>query len=276
MFLQQFIRPSRSLLRAFTTMAHSVSIANQKVPVSGATPEILPQVLDFAPFKEWVSRLDQAQRVRQNEMDIRSIEIQSTDMFGSGKLGFVKFKADVRFKENGKTAPGIVFMRGGSVSMLIVLRCEGKDDRILLTMQPRIPVGDLEFPELPAGMLDGSGNFAGTAAKEIYEETGLSIQEHELVDLTHEAYDDQWQGMYPSAGGCDEFIRLFMCIKHMPASEINALEGKLTGLRDRGENITLKLVTLKDAWKAAPDAKLLSTLALYHGLADSKPELFNR
>ena len=74
----------------------------------------------------------------------------------------------------------------------------------------------------------------------------------------------------------DEFIRLFMCIKHMPASEIEALEGKLTGLRDRGENISLKLVALKDAWKATPDAKLLSTLALYHGLAASQPELFSR
>lgn len=31
---------------------------------------------------------------------------------------------------------------------------------------------------------------------------GLSIEEHELIDLTEKAYGSQWQGVYPSAGGC--------------------------------------------------------------------------
>ena len=60
----------------------------------------------------------------------------------------------------------------------------------------------------------------------------------------------------------------------MDQSDIQDLEGKLTGLRDKGESITLKLVALKDAWKIAPDGKLLSSLALYNALADQKPELF--
>lgn len=56
--------------------------------------------------------------------------------------------------------------------MMIVLRAKGEQDKTILTLQPRISVPHLLFPELPAGMLDGSGNFAGTAAKEIQEETG--------------------------------------------------------------------------------------------------------
>lgn len=64
----------------------------------------------------------------------------------------------------------------------------------------------------------------------------------------------------------DEFLRLFACIKHMPRQQVQELEGKLTGLRDHGENITLKLVDLENAWKEAPDAKLLSSLALYQAL----------
>lgn len=52
----------------------------------------------------------------------------------------------------------------------------------------------------------------------------------------------------------------------MESFEINKLEGKFSGLRDQGENITLKLVPLKDAWKSSPDAKLLSSLALYYSL----------
>lgn len=64
----------------------------------------------------------------------------------------------------------------------------------------------------------------------------------------------------------DEFLRLFVCIKHLEKSQIDQLEGQLTGLRDQGESITLKLVSMEDAWKASPDAKLLSSLALYEAL----------
>ncbi|OAD78918.1 hypothetical protein PHYBLDRAFT_185390 [Phycomyces blakesleeanus NRRL 1555(-)] len=245
-------------------MTHYVSIANQKVPITGSTPEILNKVLKFQPFKDWIQTFNK----QPNEMNIHSIEIQSTDIFGSSKLGFVKFKADVRYKETGKNAPGIVFMRGGSVAVLIILKSEGKntEDKVILTVQPRIAVPSLEFPELPAGMLDGSGQFSGVAAKEIEEETGLIIKDDELIDLTELAYGTSWRGVYPSAGGSDEFLRLFVCHKTLSQSDINELEGKLTGLRDHGENITLKLVDLKDAWKCAPDSKLLSTLALYDAL----------
>jgi ADP-sugar diphosphatase len=41
----------------------------------------------------------------------------------------------------------------------------------------------------------------------------------------------------------------------------------LTGLRNEGEKITLKVVKLGDLWKeGARDAKTLSAWALYHGL----------
>lgn len=84
--------------------------------------------------------------------------------------------------------------------------------------------------------------------------------------MTELAYGSSWRGVYPSAGGSDEFLRLFLCVKHLSASEIHALEGKLTGLRDHGEAITLKLVQLDDLWKTAPDAKALASLALYDAL----------
>lgn len=54
----------------------------------------------------------------------------------------------------------------------------------------------------------------------------------------------------------------------MEKSEVQSLEGKLTGLRDQGESITLKLINLEDAWKLSPDMKLLSSLTLYNSLKD--------
>lgn len=44
-------------------------------------------------------------------------------------------------------------------------------------------------------------------------------------------------------------------------------QGKLTGLREHGEKITLMLAPLDQVWKiGGRDAKVLSGLALYEGL----------
>lgn len=102
----------RVFLRHYSTMSSSVvTIAKQKVPVLGcASTEELDKVVTFQPFKDWVSSFSQQQEARQHEMNIDAIHVQSIDYFGSNKIGFVKFKTDVSFKETGKKAPGIVFM----------------------------------------------------------------------------------------------------------------------------------------------------------------------
>lgn len=125
-------------------------------------------------------------------------------------------------------------------------------------------------------MLDDSGTFAGGAAKEIQEETGLSVQASELIDMTSlalqsiqdpEGGESLQKAVYPSAGGSDEFIPLFLCQKRMPRRQIEELRGKLTGLREHGEKITLRVVELEEVWKVGVrDGKTLAAWALYKGL----------
>ncbi|THC97432.1 hypothetical protein EYZ11_003081 [Aspergillus tanneri] len=127
-------------------------------------------------------------------------------------------------------------------------------------------------------MLDDSGSFVGGAAKEIQEETGLIISHHELVDMTSLAAQSiarsadseiLQEAVYPSPGGCDEFIPLFLCQKRMPRREIDAMQGRLTGLREKGEKITLKVVSMKELWKEGlRDGKSLAAWALYRGLKE--------
>lgn len=147
---------------------------------------------------------------------------------------------------------------------------------VIFTLQPRIPAGSLSFVELPAGMIDDSGTFAGAAAKEIREETGLEVLSEELLNLTEMALpspatsqETLEMAVYPSCGGSDEYIPIFLWQKRVPRQQLNEYQGKLTGLRDEGEKITLQLVNLKDAWKVGGrDAKTLSALALYQGLKE--------
>ena len=118
------------------------------------------------------------------------------------------------------------FMRGGAVGILVILECEGEEYTIL-TRQARVPVGRHDLPEIPAGMLDGSGNFKGVAAEEMQEECNIVIAEDELVDLTGLAYGGKYRGMIPSAGGCDEFIRLFYVRRTVEREVLAELQGRL-------------------------------------------------
>jgi len=132
--------------------------------------------------------------------------------------------------------------------------------------------------ELPAGMLDDSGSFSGAAAKEIEEECGLTIPADKLIDMTSLAInissttsdkdaEDLRKAVYTSPGGQDEFIAIFLHQKRLPRKQLEEFTGKLTGLRDHGEKITLKCVRLEELWKeGARDAKTLAAWALYEGL----------
>ena len=127
-------------------------------------------------------------------------------------------------------------------------------------------------------MLDDSGTFAGGAAKEIAEETGLEIPADDLVNLTELALpapssedsseeEHLQRAVYPSPGGSDEFIPLFLWQKRVKRDTLKEWQGKLTGLRDHGEKITLMLCPLEQVWRVAGrDAKTLAAWALYQGL----------
>jgi len=75
-------------------------------------------------------------------IDLLSVEIQHVDLFGS-RVGFVKIDAesslvDGRTKHTSRL-PGICFLRGGSVAVLLALICEELDGEVfsLLVEQPR-------------------------------------------------------------------------------------------------------------------------------------------
>ncbi len=203
-------------------------------------------------FQNWLAQVDT------NKFQIRSVHFQSVDMFGPTKVGFIKFKADVVDKA-GKFIPGIVFMRGGSVGILAVLNCQGKKYSVM-TVQPRVPTGRFDFLEIPAGMLDGSGNFAGVAAKELEEELGIKIAEKDLTDLSGLAGCNQ--GVYLSPGASDETLRFFSFTRDVTEEEMASMNGRCTGLISEGEQVTLKIVHLDDLLTVAA-AKTIVAYALY-------------
>ena len=265
---------------AASTMASSppaLTIHGTLVAVTAAPSINLAAALSFTPFVEWAAAVDPA-------LLVSAIHFSDLDMFGGSRVGFLKFTATATY--HGRRIPGIVFMRGGAVSILPILSC-GAEKWVLCCRQPRLAVPHAAFLELPAGMLDGSGQFSGVAAKEMEEETSLVMGEADLIDMTALAYDGvaakdtaggvgtapSWtgggphpRGVYPSVGACDEFLRLMLFRKEMSLSELEALRGKATGCMEDGEVITLELVPYDELWRRAPDAKTLCSLYLYEKL----------
>jgi ADP-sugar diphosphatase len=223
-----------------------------RIPVTGETGINTAAVVASRQFTDWLDLMDA------DKFLVNSVHIQSVDMFGS-KIGFIKLKADVTDK-SGKFIPGIMFMRGGAVGMLLVLECEGKKYTVL-TVQPRVPSGRFDFVEIPAGMLDGSGNFGGVAAKELQEELGLTIPASDLIDLS--ALAGHARGFYVSPGGSDETIRLFVYEKSVTPEWLAEMNGKCTGLIEEGEQITLRVVPLDDSILNIDDGKTIVAYSLW-------------
>ncbi|KAI1309674.1 hypothetical protein F5Y03DRAFT_383091 [Xylaria venustula] len=282
------------------------TITLKSPPISVSLPEGFSeeQLLSFSPFNNWLETLTNSLSLQYSSSRhpfhklpyaLRSIKVQSYDLFGGNRVGFLKLQAQVT-NAAGESLPGAVFLRGPSVGMLVMLIPDDaqtgtgagpydEERYVILTIQPRIPAGSLAFTELPAGMVDddasasGEGKFAGTAAREIYEELGIEIPASELVCLSDLAVvgnkeaSSKGEGeglpsaMYPSAGGCDEYIPIYMHERRVPRDTLEEWTGKLTGLRDHGEKITLKLVPMRDLWREGRrDAKALAALALWEGL----------
>lgn len=103
-------------------------------------------------------------------------------------------------------------------------------------------------------MLDDTPTLQGAAAKEILEETGLTVPKHELINMTELALKGAQsaethlrRAMYPSPGGSDEFIALYLWEKTMHRMEIEELKDRLAGVE--GEFITVKLVPYQELWR---------------------------
>ena len=156
-------------------------------------------------FQDWCETIDPA-------ITVSRIIFQGLDWFGQ-RVGFLKLQVFAKDPQ-GNDLPGIIFMRGGGVIILPIL--DTADGRFVICVrQARLPIGSLDSLELPAGMLDGDGNFSGVAAKELREETGIDIAADELVDLTELAYAaagaaaaPRFRGVFVTPGGSDEFIRV--------------------------------------------------------------------
>jgi ADP-sugar diphosphatase len=196
----------------------------------------LSTIVKAPKFLNYVSRLDK------NILDITGLRIDGVKWFCNpsspdpNKLGFLYMELLATDKRNGKPTPGIVFLRGDAVAVYLRVIVE-RQKYVVLTRQMRTPVGKL-VEEIPAGMMDDQFCFAGVAMKEIYEETGLKPPSmNSLIPLG---------SITPSAGGCDEKIRLYYWETNVSKDIVEKMKSKIFGAVDENESIQLVFVPVEE------------------------------
>jgi ADP-sugar diphosphatase len=233
---------------------YTVNINGVDVPVTADSPDIsIPAVMDFVPFINLITNLNQDPL-----WNVTKIVVQGVDKFGV-RVGFVKVNNTATYNGSEKPVPGIAFLRGDSVAVLTILRCNG-ERWVVCCMQPRMPAGSTKV-EIPAGMMDAKKGdeektFLGVAAKEMSEETGIELKESDLIDISPNGK------ACPSIGACDEKIKFYAHIKDVTPEYLAELNGKITGNFDEGEVIRLKLIKYENLHKECDDMKAMTAMLL--------------
>jgi ADP-sugar diphosphatase len=231
-----------------------IKIKNKAVEITG---QKVRSAVHSVLFQNWTASLDPALTVHQ-------IEIQSVDTVirsGEKYVLFLKLKAEVT-DSNGKKLPGIIFLRGGSVGIFVLLKTE-KNEYVVLVQSAYAATGIKTYPQLPAGMMDNEKEVLKVAMREMQEETGLSADDSLLLNLTRTFYGSEWRGIYPSPGACDEVIELFLYRCNMTEDEVHKLQGQKTGLVAENENLVLRVVKLEEVCRFTPDVKAHSAYIMY-------------
>jgi ADP-sugar diphosphatase len=215
----------------------------QIIPLNAEIEKSLDTLTVAPKFVKWLQTI-----LETGELLVPTVTVTDVNWFSAKpdpvKLGFVKciLTDAVDAKTGKKVMSNIVFIRGNSVAVLIIVKVLGKSvlqDKkyVLLCEQMRASMGK-KVKEICAGMTDAEGNIMSVALKEVQEETGIQIKHiEELWPLGT---------IMPSPGACDELIYLYAYQTVMSSKEFEEKQQKLYGNAEEHEEIQLQFVEINE------------------------------
>ena len=192
----------------------------------------------------------------QNDCALGPVTVRDTVRKPSGDLLFALLSAEVTAPE-GYPLPHVIFIRGDACIIVPeVVNSDTGERRFVTVVQRRIAWGG-DSIEFPAGMLDRDVTMpAAVALKELAEETGLVIDESMLLPLCD-------RPLFSSPGASDEAIWYYGCRISIADSEWRDLEGRLTGQKDEGEHIEVRLLRKKEILRETRSLQVMLGVRLF-------------
>jgi len=228
----------------------TVEIRGKQVPVvkPASVAATIREIASTSFFKDWVNKLSP-------EFTVSKIEIQSADVIGL-KVRFIKMRATMTDK-TGSEVPGVIFMRGRSVAVLLLLTVpdEKKKKYVVVTRHQRAAIGEYSHEEIPVGMEDEGP--LGTVREIMENEIGISDDFHPIN--MNEAIFGQDKPIYTSPGATDEGMRFYLVELKVSQEQINEIQSKAKS----GSILSLKLIDLEEVVEKCNDAKSILAVQLY-------------
>ena len=179
------------------------------------------------------------QNLVRNGLVIHRIDEIYTRHNRAGEALFSLLYLDATTPEGDKMPP-ICFLKGEVVCVLVCLIDNQTNEKyLLLVKQRRICDGSTTY-EHPAGMLDSEADAAKVAAKEVQEETGISLKISLLVQLIGHP-------CHPSSGTSDEAMYFFYCEIRLSPAEIEAYNNQKKGEGSEHERIVTTVLPFAQA-----------------------------
>jgi ADP-sugar diphosphatase len=194
--------------------------------------------------------------ILKNGLEISKIEEIYSKKRYNGEVLFSLLLLDAKTPEGDKIPP-ICFLKGEVVCVLICLIDSlSKEKYLLLVKQRRIAEGGFTY-EHPAGMVDGTITPLAIAVQEVQEETGISITENDLINLSPD------KRLFPSTGTSDEAMYFYFAEITLTKNEINAFENKQMGTVYEFERITTHVLPFIEGHKLINNSNGLLLNYLY-------------
>eukprot|EP00667_Euglena_gracilis_P024898 EG_transcript_28882 len=186
-------------------------------------PDVVARVVHSRPFLDW-----QAATNAQQGYLVRRVELRHVDLLGPHISG-LKLRAWTQAPTDDAGAPTTEhnFLLRGSLAGVLVVLTSDAGSCMVLASQPRLAVASLDLLELPLGLIDADGWFAGPTAQELAEELGLRLHRQDLTDLTALAFSEGAPGLLLSAGHSDEHIHLYSHEVAVSAAELAAFRERV-------------------------------------------------
>jgi len=178
--------------------------------------------------------------IEDNGLIIHDVASHYTRYRYNGDVLFSLLTLDATTPEGDKIPP-VCFLKGEVVCMLICLIDPDTAEKfVVLVRQRRIAEGAHTW-EHPAGMVDDVKTPLETAVIEIQEETGISIQPKDLIDL------NEGKRYFPSTGTSDEAMYFYAVELRMTAQERARWDKRSTGTTYEHERIVTEVVPFLEA-----------------------------
>ena len=221
------------------------------------SPEIAeadrPIILESRIYKDWLEKT-------QEKFVVTKVHFSSVDFLRKGRQPlFIKLDATL--------------VRGNAVGVLVVLRCEGKK-YLLLVKQPRFAISEQASLEIPAGILDWTGDYRKVALSELEEEAQIKADDSELIDLMDFWYKGKSDGFAASCGLLDERIRLYAIERDVTPEQLKAMDGKDQEYTEEIEWIKTIVLPYEEAAHEFIDGKNFIALFLYERWLQAQKEYY--